>query len=369
MPFLRRLIAGSAARSRGAAQPWLQSGYYPQRQPQRHRARSAGFSPRLLSRQARAAGAAAAGLQPAALVRRSGIRRPSCTRPRAASRPPARGSVARQEKPKVDPTTYVVVFGDSLAESPDRASMRISPNPGRGGDPQGARRWRPRARRWGDWPNKAILDGGQKTTVGVVMLGTNDRQPIREGEETFEPLSDRWKALYRQRVDAVANVFQERGIPVVWIGLPPMKNDKISDDLIAMNEIYKESVLRNGGTYVDIWPGFVDEENRYTHTAPMWTDSPPSCAPMTACSSPGPAPARSRISPTRKSSGSSGSAAPPRLRCPRRISRPRMARPTVHRGGDPGSAGRRCTVPLPSKPLSGRSCRSPSRMCRPAARS
>ena len=38
-----------------------------------------------------------------------------------------------------------------------------------------------------------------------------------------------------------------------------------------MNEIYKESVRRNGGTYVDVWPGFVDEDNRYTRTAPMWT--------------------------------------------------------------------------------------------------
>ena len=55
---------------------------------------------------------------------------------------------------------------------------------------------------------------------------------------------------------------------MVWIGLPPMKNSKISDDLVAMNEIYKESVQRNGGAYVDIWPGFVDDENRYTPDGP-----------------------------------------------------------------------------------------------------
>jgi uncharacterized protein len=35
-----------------------------------------------------------------------------------------------------------------------------------------------------------------------------------------------------------------------------------------MNEIYKDSVQGNGGVYVDIWPGFVDEDNRYTDIGP-----------------------------------------------------------------------------------------------------
>jgi hypothetical protein len=64
------------------------------------------------------------------------------------------------------------------------------------------------------------------------------------------------------------NTLKERRLPVVWIGLPPMKASKISEDLVAMNEIYKDSVQRNGGAYVDIWPGFVDEENRYTAIGP-----------------------------------------------------------------------------------------------------
>jgi hypothetical protein len=47
-----------------------------------------------------------------------------------------------------------------------------------------------------------------------------------------------------------------------------MKNEKLSADAVELNEIYRESVERLGGTYVDIWPGFVDEENRYTATGP-----------------------------------------------------------------------------------------------------
>jgi hypothetical protein len=190
-------------------------------------------------------------------------------RPRKPAPPPA--AVARQEKPKVDPATHVVVFGDALAGYArqgldalfaDNQDVAVIPKT-RGDaslvrvDPA-------------DWPNfiKATLDGGQKASVAVVMLGTNDRQPIREGEEAVEPLSDRWKELYRQRVEAIMGTFKERKLPVVWIGLPPMKASKISEDLLAMNEIYKDSVQRNGGTYVDIWPGFVDEDNRYTAIGP-----------------------------------------------------------------------------------------------------
>jgi hypothetical protein len=47
-----------------------------------------------------------------------------------------------------------------------------------------------------------------------------------------------------------------------------MKNSKATEDLVAINEIYKESVQRGGGAYVDIWPGFVDDENRYTAEGP-----------------------------------------------------------------------------------------------------
>ena len=199
-------------------------------------------------------------------------------RRRAAQRAAARikpkqaapAAVAKQEKPKVDPSTFVVVFGDALAdltgqgledafsESPEVAVIRK------------ARGDSGLAREGGELPKtiQDVLNGGQKITMAVVMLGTGERQPIREGEASHEPLSERWRQLYRDRVDAVVRTFQERGIPVVWVGVPPMRNDKLSADYLAMNEIYRESVQRLGGSYVDIWPGFVNDENRYTAVGP-----------------------------------------------------------------------------------------------------
>jgi hypothetical protein len=271
VPILYRVTLTLLLTAGGIGATLAQSGYYQQPGYRDPRAYPPGYYPGKLVQPARPQP------QQGFSIRRffgapdepqSPARKP-VSRPRKS--PPPAAAVAKQEKPKVDPSTHVVVFGDALAsyarqgldahfaENQDIAvvsKVRSDANLVRT-DPA-------------DWPNsiKAALEGEQKISVAVVMLGTNDRQAIRDGEDSVEPLSERWKELYRQRVDGIMGVFKERRIPVVWIGLPPMKNSKISDDLVAMNEIYKESVQRNGGVYVDIWPGFADEENRYTATGP-----------------------------------------------------------------------------------------------------
>jgi len=189
-------------------------------------------------------------------------------RPRKA---PAPAVAAKPEKPKVNPTTHVVVFGDSLAEFARQGLDAVYAEDqdvaivGRIRSGSNLVRSDP-----AEWPNfiRATFDSGQKATVAVVMLGLSDRQALQEGEERIELLNERWKDIYTKRVDAIMAVFKERRIPVVWISLPPMKSSKLSEDLMAMNEVYRESVQRNGGAYVDIFPGFIDDENRYTSFGP-----------------------------------------------------------------------------------------------------
>lgn len=189
-------------------------------------------------------------------------------RPRSV--PPV-SAVAKQEKPKLGTARQVAVFGDALADlvsqgiedlyadMPDVAVVRKTKADAGLVRPDLA-----------DWPKliRDTLDNGKKIDVAVVMMGADDRQPIKDGNETDDPLSDKWREIYRGRIDAIAKVFQERNVPLVWIGLPAMKSDKLSEDLIAMNEIARESVQRLSGTYVDIWPGFVDEDNHYTPAGP-----------------------------------------------------------------------------------------------------
>jgi hypothetical protein len=268
-----RLLTLSLLLVSGGGSSVVAQGYYaPQQQPQRPyrdpRAYPPGYYPGKL-------------VQPAQPQQGFSLRRlfgaqeeppPPARKPVAKPRKaPPPTNVARPEKPKVDPSTHIVVFGDSLAEFTRQGLDAIYAEDQdvavvgkiRGGsnlvrsDPA-------------DWPNfiRSTLDSGQKATLAVIMLGLSDRQSLQEGEERIELLSDRWKDLYAQRIDAILMSLKERNIPVVWVGLPPMKSSKLSEDLLAMNSVYQESVQRHGGAYVDVFPGFVDDENRYTSSGP-----------------------------------------------------------------------------------------------------
>jgi uncharacterized protein len=190
---------------------------------------------------------------------------------RVQPRPAPATPTAKPVKPKVEPTAIVAVFGDALAETTARGiadAFEDTPEIDvvrRIRADTGLVRTDP-----AEWIRtvQETVDTTPKLAAAVVMLGTNDRVPIREGETSHEPLSDRWRDLYRDRVDAVVRAFKDKGVPLVWISAPPVRNAKVSADLIALNEICRDRVQRAGGTYVDIWPGFVDDENRYADRGP-----------------------------------------------------------------------------------------------------
>ncbi len=121
-----------------------------------------------------------------------------------------------------------------------------------------------------DWRKAAetLLAGEEAISAGIMMIGLNDRQAIREGETVHEPLSPRWQELYRSRIAGIAAAFAQKRVPLIWVGAPPVQNSRLSADFTAFNELYREQVEKAGGTYVDLWGGFVDAENRYTAMGP-----------------------------------------------------------------------------------------------------
>jgi hypothetical protein len=173
--------------------------------------------------------------------------------------------------PKSDPDTFILVIGDTLAEL-----LGSGLDDAFGDQPKTVvlRQTRPDSGLarpdFHDWPKavREAANGEQRVSIAVMLVGANDRQPIREGDVMHEPLSERWRELYRERVDAVIAAFRERRIPLVWVGAPPMQNNRLSTDLIAVNEIFRQRVERAGGVYVDLWSGFVDSENRFNPFGP-----------------------------------------------------------------------------------------------------
>lgn len=173
--------------------------------------------------------------------------------------------------PKVDVAHHVVVMGDSLGnllakgleealnDRPDVAvEHRAKPDSGLVRTD------------FHDWPRAAteLLADDQTISAAVIMLGLNDRQALREGDVVHEPLSPRWNELYRTRIEALAKLFAARRVPLIWVGLPPVQNGRLSSDYASLNDLYREQVEKAGGQYVDLWAAFVDTENRYTAMGP-----------------------------------------------------------------------------------------------------
>jgi hypothetical protein len=195
----------------------------------------------------------------------------STSRPKASVKRPEKAAEKPPEKPAVAPSYFVAVLGDSLgqtlaqgltsafADRPDVAVLRkAKENSGLVRDD------------FYDWvkTTQDLLASGEKIDFAVMLVGSNDRQALRDAEGTFEPRSDKWLEVYRSRIETIATAFRDKKIPLVWVGLPVLKNERLAEDALAFNEIYREVASKNGATYVDIWERFADEHGGYRGSGP-----------------------------------------------------------------------------------------------------
>ena len=170
----------SAAAPRSAAP--IRPGYYPGKlvQPRRSRSRASACAACSACRTIR---------RP--LVQRAQVVRPRRIRPAGGGRRPAGEAEGRSHAPmsSCSAMPWRSFAGQGLdahfAENQDVDVVRKV----RGDVGLVRSRSRPTGRR----PSRTTLDGGQKITVAVVMLGTQRPPADQGGRRTDEPLSDRWK--------------------------------------------------------------------------------------------------------------------------------------------------------------------------------
>jgi uncharacterized protein len=177
-----------------------------------------------------------------------------------------------------------------------------------------------------DWiaAAKGIL-ATEKPDAIVVMLGLNDRVPIREPvaeksddkkgdgrdprakaetkqgkaggtnadgkpvdselspDDTDKPAAEkaarspngvsefrdeRWVELYNKKIDEMVAVLKSKGVPVLWVGLPAVRGQKSTSDMLFLDALYREGAAKGGITYVDVWDGFVDEAGQFLQKGP-----------------------------------------------------------------------------------------------------
>lgn len=115
-----------------------------------------------------------------------------------------------------------------------------------------------------DWPGslQGLIDE-HKPQIIVALLGSNDRQPMRIEGTTATVRSDAWMAEYRARAAALTTIIAGNKIPLIWVGQVPFSSGKMTADMLAFNDVYNSAVTSIGGSYVDIWNGFADENGKF----------------------------------------------------------------------------------------------------------
>ncbi|MEN3931157.1 hypothetical protein WJT86_08810 [Microvirga sp. W0021] len=198
---------------------------------------------------------------------------PQPSRPSTApvSRPKPKAPVVRKQREKPQAQNRIMVFGDWLADNLSQGldetfadiptiaiDRRTYPNQGLSSDNRGG------------WLKLVsdYLAGKPKVTIAVLMMGVSDLVPIVENGEKHPALTDPWKRLYSERVSAILREFANKGVPVVWVGLPPVSDNLASEQYAAINALVQDRVKASGGSFIDIWAGFVDDDGKFTFDGP-----------------------------------------------------------------------------------------------------
>src|SRR5580698_2315085 len=114
----------------------------------------------------------------------------------------------------------------------------------------------------GQPPSDAAKPNGELPSI----IATEPQRQGPAGSNDFH--TDKWAELYSKRIDDMIAALKSRGVPVVWVGLPAVSGTRSTSDMSYLDEIFRARAERAGITYVDIWDGFVDESGRYVTQGP-----------------------------------------------------------------------------------------------------
>jgi hypothetical protein len=200
---------------------------------------------------------------------------PRAARPRDSDFTSRRRAVPEPDplaQPAVPVTTFVHILGDSLSEHLSQGlKEHLAESKPELGVIKRSRSSSGLVRDdYFDWPKavRELLAGTEKVDAVVMMLGSNDRQALRDEAGSYEFGSDRWRELYGRRVDDVIALLRERNIPFVVVGMPAMQGQKLSADMLVVNTILKDRAAKGAAGYVDIWEAFANEQGQYVVNGP-----------------------------------------------------------------------------------------------------
>ncbi|MCA6117980.1 DUF459 domain-containing protein [Bradyrhizobium sp. WSM 1738] len=104
-------------------------------------------------------------------------------------------------------------------------------------------------------------------TDDAPQSGAPDKN-ARSGGGLYEFRDERWVELYAKKIEELIGILKSKGVPVLWVGLPAIRGQKGTADMLFLDALYRDGAGKAGITYVDIWDGFVDEAGRFLQKGP-----------------------------------------------------------------------------------------------------
>jgi hypothetical protein len=100
------------------------------------------------------------------------------------------------------------------------------------------------------------------------MITAASEPAMASGSRTLEFRTEAWSEAYIRRIDETIASLKTSGVPVFWVGLPPLRGPKSAVDIPFLNDLYRSRADKAGIIYVDVWDSFVDEVGRYAASGP-----------------------------------------------------------------------------------------------------
>jgi hypothetical protein len=107
---------------------------------------------------------------------------------------------------------------------------------------------------------------GQGSDDAEAGAPAEERDVAKKGTGEFR--DERWVGQYTKAIRQMILALRERGIPVVWVGLPAVQGQQSTSDMLFLNALFRDGAAKGGVTYVDVWDGFVDEAGRFMQFGP-----------------------------------------------------------------------------------------------------
>jgi uncharacterized protein len=117
-------------------------------------------------------------------------------------------------------------------------------------------------------PEDDKLAGEDKPHAAAPPAQTPAPAPAAPVVRNLDFHTDAWSEAYTRRIDETIAALKTSGVPVFWVGLPPLRGQRASADIPYLNDLYRGRADKAGIIYIDVSDGFVDEEGHFVQYGP-----------------------------------------------------------------------------------------------------